>query len=427
MKPGTLFDVLTLAEQSFVAGLCLRFRLTHQELRKLVEDVRDLSMWREAEAAEIWKELEEEIRPRDDRRLWKELLLKAFNGRIGAIRHAAKSYPALPPASPSRPALRVTAESSDKNIVGCCPVYSEKTLCCGLRTIDAVQNCGFGCSYCSIQTFYGDDIVIDARLGEKLRALKLDPGTFHHFGTGQSSDSLLWGNRFGLLDELCAFAAANPDILLELKTKADNIDYFVERRGAIPDNVVCSWSLNTDTIIANEEHYTASLQRRLNAARRAADSGVRVAFHFHPIVFYSGWEKEYGRVANELTESFAPEEVSFVSMGSVTFIKSALLSLRRRGLSTKIHQMEMVQDPHGKMTYPDDLKLDMFRSVYHGLRGWHGKVFMYLCMEKPEIWERLWGRRYRSNEEFLNDFGQAVRPRRTKATSAVETVKAASD
>ena len=205
---------------------------------------------------------------------------------------------------------------------GDCPVRSDRTLCCNLKTIDAVQNCSFGCSYCTIQTFYGDRVTVDRDLGRKLREIDLDDRRFYHIGTGQSSDSLVWGNRAGMLDELCRFAAEHPNVLLELKTKSSNVSYFLDRQ--VPANLVCSWSLNTAAVIEHEEHFTASLERRLAAARRFADGGRRVAFHFHPMVHHDGWDTEYPALAERLLDEFAPQEVAFVSMGSVTFIKPVI-------------------------------------------------------------------------------------------------------
>ena len=151
--------------------------------------------------------------------------------------------PERPPAKPQRPPLRFVDAPAETPVFGDCPVRSDRTLCCNLKTIDAVQNCSFGCSYCTIQTFYGDRVAVDRDLGRKLREIELDDRRFYHIGTGQSSDSLVWGNRAGMLDELCRFAAEHPNVLLELKTKSANVSYFLDRE--VPANLVCSWSLNT--------------------------------------------------------------------------------------------------------------------------------------------------------------------------------------
>lgn len=167
-------------------------------------------------------------------------------------------------------------------------------------------------------------------------------------------------------------------------------------------------------VIRNEEHGTASLGRRLRAARAVADRGVRVAFHFHPMVWYQGWREGYGAVAESLLARFSPPEVAFVSMGAVTLIRPVVREIRRRGGETKILQMERASDPHGKLTYPDRVKLELYRHLYAALAPWHDDVFFYLCMETAPIWEAVLGRSYTTNEDFerafaRHDVGQAGR------------------
>ena len=187
---------------------------------------------------------------------------------------------------------------------GACPVASEKTRCCNLLTLDAVESCGYDCSYCSIQSFYNEGkVVFDKDFKKKLDAIKLDPNEFYHIGTGQSSDSLMWGNRYGVLDALVEFARKNPNVLLEFKTKSDNISYFLDKRD-LPKNLLFTWSLNPQIIIDKEEHLTASLQNRLKAARKIADMGLLVGFHFHPIIYIEDFEKHYGEVFSKLKEMF---------------------------------------------------------------------------------------------------------------------------
>jgi len=330
-------------------------------------------------------------------------MLSELRRHVSGLRRAPKSYDSDRSFRPTTRATKpVVAEQSDKTLFGMCPVASPKTVCCNLRTIDAVENCVFGCSYCAVQTFYQEDIVFDRDLASKLDALELEPDRFYHIGTGQASDSLAWGNKGGNLDALFAFARKHPRILLEFKTKSDNVDYIVENDP--PENIVCSWSLNADTIVENEEHFTASLDRRIAAARRVADAGVRVAFHFHPMVYYEGWETEYPAVAKRLIDTFGTDEVAFLSMGSVTLIKPVIKKIRELGNPTKIHQMELVADPHGKLTYPDAIKIDMFSTMHAALAPWHEDVFMYLCMEKADIWEGTFGWAYPDNEIFERDF-----------------------
>jgi spore photoproduct lyase len=394
----TVYEKLALDDRIFIKDLSFRHKFTFQEFRQVVEAARDLTMWGEPNLQK-WCQNQSSISLSR-----KHNFMSKLNGYLEELKNSEKVY------NPDqifkllrKVSHKITSHSADKKIWGMCPVASDKTVCCKLRTIDAVENCVYACSYCTIQTFYTDNIVIEKDVQQKLMQIPIEKDRFYHFGTGQSSDSLAWGNRDGIIEAHCAFARQHPNILMEFKTKSKNIDYFLTND--IPKNIVCSWSLNTPTIIQNEEHFTASLEERLASARRLADKGIKIGFHFHPMVYYKGWSEHYPSLAKEVINSFTPEEVLFVSFGSVTLIKPAIQKIRDVGNPTKILQMNFVSDPHGKLTYPDEIKIKMFKRIYEAFLPWRVKVFIYLCMEKASIWQNTFGYVYRDNDEFEQDFG----------------------
>ncbi|KAA3662265.1 MAG: hypothetical protein DWQ10_02755 [Calditrichaeota bacterium] len=397
ISSNTAFLKLTQDHQEFIKKLAFELRFTLQELRQVVETQRDLTMWSEPDVQSFYFSVTNKLPFEPVQR--KKAFLSLLHSHIDGLRHAAKSYPKEGINRPKkREKSQIVQEKSEKKIYGQCPVASPKTVCCNLRTIDAVENCIFGCSYCTIQTFYSNRITFDEDLHEKLQQIPLDPEKKYHFGTGQSSDSLAWGNRFNNLDALCDWARQNPNILLEFKTKSDNVQFFLEHD--VPSNILCTWSLNPQIIIDNEEHFTAPLHKRINAARSVADRGIKVGFHFHPMIYYDGWEEAYPAIAHKIQQRFSPEEILFISFGSVTFIKPVIKKIRNLGLPGKILQMPLVPDPHGKYTYSDDLKVKMFSAQYEAFAPWQDKVFFYLCMEKADIWQRTFGGYYETNEIF---------------------------
>jgi spore photoproduct lyase len=396
----TMYDKLDARDRRAIREAAFAYRLTFQEFRQVVEYGRDLAMWGEAPLSQ-WLETRGDTGANDK----KSKLLTDLQAHVRTLKKRPKAYSASQPLRPvTRVSRPVVSRKSGKAIFGMCPVASPKTVCCNLRTIDAVENCVFGCSYCAVQTFYNDEITFDDDLAAKLEAISLDPDRPYHIGTGQSSDSLAWGNRNGALGSLLAFAARHPNVLLEFKTKSDNVRYLIENE--VPPNIVCSWSMNTPTIIDNEEHFTANLERRLFAARQVADRGIKVAFHFHPMVYYEGWREDYIALAGRIVGAFTPSEVAFMSLGSVTLTKPVIRKIREAGNPTRILQMEMVADPHGKLTYPDAVKIEMFNTMLSALAPWCQNVFTYLCMEKSEIWERTLERTYQDNEAFELDFAR---------------------
>ena len=388
---NTFFNNLAPEEQLFIKEKAFLHKFSNQELKQIINIARDLEMWDEKGIEEIFPE-------HSQRKVVFTRLVKHYQ----EIRDTPNSYKEFTLKNiPKEQKFTFKVAEKQGFGLGLCPVASEKTRCCNLLTLDAVESCGFDCSYCSIQSFYNQNtITFDAAFKDKLLNLNLNPHKTYHIGTGQASDSLMFGNREGILDALFEFARANPNVILEFKTKSDNIKYLLEND--VPKNILCTWSLNTPTIVENEEHLTASLDKRINAARKLADKGVKVGFHFHPIVEYMGYLDEYQEVYEKLILKFDPSEVALVSFGTLTFIKPVIKQLRGREFHTKITQIPH-EDASGKTSYPDATKVEMFKHAYESFKPWQegeDKVFFYLCMEEHQMWAKTFGYQYATNNDF---------------------------
>jgi len=385
----TFFSKLPMNEQEFIKQKALVLKFSHQELKQIVDFARDLGMWDEKNIIDIFPDHEQ-----------KKVVFSRLRKHYEEIRNTPNSYKDFTLKNiPQEQKYTFKTEEKTGLGLGLCPVASEKTRCCNLLTLDAVESCGFDCSYCSIQSFYNQNtITFDSSFKDKLLNLQLDQNKTYHIGTGQASDSLMFGNREGVLDALFHFATKNPNVILEFKTKSDNIKYFLEND--IPKNILCTWSLNTPTIIENEEHLTASLEKRVKAARKLADKGVKVGFHFHPIVEYEGYLQEYKSVYEILLNTFDVSEVALVSFGTLTFIKPVIKQLREREFRTKITQIPH-ENASGKISYPETTKIEMFKHAYESFQPWHKSgVFFYLCMEEHTMWKKTFGYQYSTNNDF---------------------------
>lgn len=385
----TFFKTISHVDQIFIEKLAFQFQFTFQEFHKCNSIAKEIDQWGNGPFESLIK-----VSCNNKKELFSEieknyLLLKSTKSYDAFMGRGAKEVDKITTTMISKP---------EAKILGACPVASDKTLCCNLQTLDAVRNCGLDCSYCSIQSFYsGNEVLMDADFGKKLLAMAIDPEQIYHIGTGQSSDSLMWGNKEGILDDLFLFAKRNPNVILELKTKSANIDYLVKNN--YPRNIISTWSLNTPTIIENEEHKTASLNLRLQAARKIADKKRLVGFHFHPMIHYDNYKMDYKEVVDQVMASFTPDEVALISIGTITFTKNVIKEIRSRDIKSKILQMPFVEIA-GKFSYPDAIKVEMFSYLYESFKPWHGKVFFYLCMEPAHLWPKVFGYHYEDNLEF---------------------------
>lgn len=407
-SPFALFQDLDNEAQVALLKIGSDCSFTFQQRKILVDWAADYFAWEGKSFAFLIDEVKKEQAENDKKQHRQpqnhsKELFKALEKKMSYLQEMPKNYSHFPEAKATSDKIVFCETPFQGKLLGRCPVSSEKTRCCRLMTLDAVMQCGFDCSYCSIQSFYHNNQVRFIKdLRSHLASIELDPNQRYHIGTGQSSDSLLWGNKNGMLDDLCFFAQKNPNLILEMKSKSDRIDYplALAQEKKLPPNMIFTWSLNPPDVIRVEERKTASLQQRLKAARKLADEKVPVGFHLHPVILYDSWEKDYQQLVEDLISNFLPEEVITLSMGTLTFIKPVIKKVRSRMIPTKILQMPM-EEIAGKWSYPYVKKVAFFSKLFSFFpKEWKESVFFYFCMEDPRLWNAVFGFEYPTNEDF---------------------------
>ena len=391
----SIFSSLPSPVREKLDSLFSSIHFTRSEKLEIVKEEADLLEWKEESFVLSHPFISKGKDGRDGERYISEL-----RRHMKSLRESETDYSNFFPQKRSQGKTKKLMSDQKLVLSRCpCPVDGEKTRCCKLRTLDAVMQCAFGCSYCSIQAFYNEnEIRIVSNLREKLEAMEIGDDVWH-IGTGQASDSLLLGDDYGTLSALASFAEKHPNIVLEMKSKAGR-DVF---NRPWPRNMVFTWSLNAPTIIEKEEHFTASLSERLRMAQKARDNGNLVGFHIHPMFYFKGWEKEYGEVVEAIVSNFRPEEICMIGIGTLTFTKAVIKRLREMGQESKVLQMELTEAA-GKYSYPLDKKEKMFRHIYASFPEEYRKgVFFYLCMEDPSLWKPVLEREYSSDKEFEMD------------------------
>ena len=142
---GSLYELLDTASQVCIDEIVSRYRCTVQESRELCEAARDLSMWGENGIAVWWESEELRVSLQPNSRERKKRLIAGLRDHLKQFLRQPTRYD-RPSESPKRDPIQFDETAPETSVFGECPVRSERTLCCNLKTIDAVQNCSFGCS-----------------------------------------------------------------------------------------------------------------------------------------------------------------------------------------------------------------------------------------------------------------------------------------
>jgi spore photoproduct lyase len=188
---------------------------------------------------------------------------------------------------------------------------------------------------------------------------------------------------------LIPFFAQRNHAVLELKTKSAEVDHLLHldhRR-----RTIISWSLNPPKIIEEEEKGTVSLENRITAAQKCQERGYPVGFHFDPIIFYEEWEKGYQETIVSLFEKIDSKEIIWISLGGFRYPPQLKAIVQQRFPNTNIFLGELFPGRDGKFRYLEEIRVEMYQKMVGWLREVDPNLFIYLCMESKEVWERVFG------------------------------------
>jgi spore photoproduct lyase len=276
-----------------------------------------------------------------------------------------------------------------------CPAGTSGLVCCNYLVVNLASNCPFDCSYCFLQDYLADNrpLRVFTNVGDALdeigAVVRARPERPFRIGTGELTDSLALDHLTGISRRLVPFFAALPNATLELKTKSAEIGELLslDPRG----RVVVSWSVNAPAIVASEEHGSATLGERIEAARRVERAGYRLGFHFDPLIESEGWEEGYQEAVRAIFARLPAASIAWVSLGSLRLTPSLERRIRARRGGQRVLAGEMVPGADGKSRVWLGLRTRMYRFVAGLIRAAAPEVPVYLCMETAAVWDRVIG------------------------------------
>jgi spore photoproduct lyase len=271
-----------------------------------------------------------------------------------------------------------------------CPGSKPGLACCNYFVLNLGLQCDMNCSYCYLQSFINTPVLtiysnLDQALSElDEMGLKFSEQSMR-IGTGETIDSLSLDELTLYSHELISFFKRYPNWRLEFKTKSDRVEQFLNTEHA--GNVIVSWSVNPEFIVSSEEHSTASLAARLDAAEKCLARGFQIAFHIDPMVWHPEWRENYLGLVDEIVRRFEPSQIPYISLGALRFQPEQRHLMRERfGLKSYVTQAEVFTSPDGKMRYDADMRQEMFAHVIARFKEHDPLWKVFLCMETPESW-----------------------------------------
>ncbi len=160
-----------------------------------------------------------------------------------------------------------------------------------------IGNCPGSCEYCYLQTHqnYKPYLKIFVNLDDIFENIKHyindNNNQLTTFEVASNGDPLALEHITGSLAKTIEFFSTLENGRLRVVTKFNNVDSLISLDHK--KHTRFRFSLNSDYVINNFEHNTSSLDERMEAASKIADSGYPLGFIIAPIMVYENWKEEY--------------------------------------------------------------------------------------------------------------------------------------
>jgi len=304
---------------------------------------------------------------------------------------------------------KVNIAEAQGNIVRNCP-GTKYHICCGYKTIDLIEGCVMSCSYCILKAYINTDtpcIKINRDIPYIISQIEnmIDNEKNHilRFGTGELSDSLALDRQLGLNRPLVEFFGKKGRAILELKSKWAYITHLAPY---LNPYTVISFSLSPQNIIDKEEKRTSPLYKRLRTARKAQELGCFVGLHFDPVIIYEGFEKDYKYLIDDIARILDLKKVIWISMGLLRFPPKLLDRFIDERRTNLLHG-EFIRGEDGKYRYIKKERIRIYRMLYEKEK--EKDLFIYMCMEREEIWEKSTGLTVKNSEDLVKLFDNRIK------------------
>ncbi len=246
---------------------------------------------------------------------------------------------------------------------------------------------------------------IDYIINQVNNVIEGETGHILRFGTGELSDSLALDRKLRLNEQMVRFFGDKKKALLELKSKWASIDHLIP---ALNPYTVISFSVSPQGLIDTEEQRTSPIRKRLKAARKAQDLGCFVGLHFDPVVIYDGFEKDYHYLIGDIGRILDPDRIIWISLGLLRFPPKLYGHFIEEGRKRLLHG-EFIRGEDGKYRYIKQERIRVYRMLYKQLKRISNDLFVYLCMERSDVWQAVTGRTMENTEALVNSFDNRVR------------------
>ncbi|WP_170074690.1 spore photoproduct lyase [Paraclostridium dentum] len=234
-----------------------------------------------------------------------------------------------------------------------------------------VSGCMGRCEYCYLNTQLGDKpfvkvfVNMDDVLNQTKKYIDEREPEITIFEGSATSDPIPLEPYTNSLKRVIEFFGKEDKGRFRFVTKYSDIDSLLNINHN--NHTEIRFSINTPKIIDSYEHYTASSNKRIEAAAKAAKAGYKIGFIIAPVFLYENWKYDYKKLIKHIKDTLPEnyhETLTFevISHRYTTKAKNRIIEIFPETTLTMVDDhrtFKYGQFGYGKYVYTKEQLLDM--------------------------------------------------------------------
>ncbi|MEE2745503.1 MAG: DNA photolyase [Pseudomonadota bacterium] len=224
-----------------------------------------------------------------------------------------------------------------------------------------MNNCLYDCRYCFLQGMYTSANYVlfinfedfDTQIQQLVRQNPDDNLTFF---SGYDCDSLALESITGFVAHILPVFKKLPSSILEIRTKSIQISP-LEVFSPL-ENCIIAFSLMPEVMSRALDHKAPTIDLRIKAMIKLANSGWKIGLRFDPLIHGKNWRINYQNLFERVFESLPSNAIHSVSFGPLRFPKNMFKDI------VKLHPKEQLfsvslPEHNGIVSYEPDIEQEM--------------------------------------------------------------------
>ena len=109
------------------------------------------------------------------------------------------------------------------------------------------------------------------------------------------------------------------------------------------------------------------------------------------MLYFDDWQNEYSKLIDLIAKTLRPEQIAWISLGSLRFTPGLKKIVNDRFPKSKIMSGELYPSSDGKIRYFKPIREEMYQFLTKNIEAKLEQAPYYLCMETKSVWQNTLG------------------------------------